>query len=223
MKGERIYVEHPRDTSARINTLHHMYFDIAQEEYVKCIDAKAVDTSDMHEGEKSELSRKTTKHAIKAIVFASMCVESAINNYAGTQLGDNYAGKHLDKLNVISKWVVIPKLVCGKSIDKSGPAFNALGKLIKARNSLVHNKSRELNPADSNLKQTLEKSDLDLKNGFENSLKTLYLLRMEMDFVLGQLHNPIGTMDSAFTWIETPDQVKDIFDRCKSLVLKQYS
>ncbi|MFK3976760.1 hypothetical protein [Shewanella vesiculosa] len=223
MKGEHIYVEHPRDTSARMNTLHGIYFNIAQEEYIKCLDVEDTDISGMHEGEKMELSYKSTGHAIKAIVFSSMCVESAINNYAGTQLGDNYYDNHLNNLDVLSKWVVIPDLVCGKSIDKSGPAYNSLKKLIKARNKLVHNKSKEYNPTDPNLYKHLEKSEVDFKNDFENSLKALYLLRMEMDFVLGQAHNPIGTLDPAFTWFEIPEQVKDIFNRCKSIVLKQYS
>ncbi len=216
-------MEHPRDCSARMNTLHHIYFDIAQDEYVNCLNVEATDTSGKHEVEKLVLSRKATEHGIKAIVFSSMCVESAINNYAGTQLGDKYAQQHLDKLNVQSKWVVIPKLVCGRSIDKSGPAFNALGKLIKARNELVHNKSKELNPTNPNLKTILEKGEQDFKIGFESSLKTLCLLRMEMDYVLGQMHNPIGTMDPAFTWIDIPDQVKGIYDKCKALVLKKYS
>ena len=224
MRGEYIYVEHPRDTSARMNTLYNIYFDIAQEEYVKCLNVEAIDDSEMHEGEKSDLSYKATGHAIKAIVFSAMCVESAINDYAGTQLGDNYTEKHLASLDVISKWVIIPKLVCGKSIDKSGPAFNALKNLIKARNKLVHNKSKELNPSDPNLATHLEKSEADFQSDFENSLRALYLLCMEMDFVVGQIHNPIKTLDVAFSpFLEIPEQLKEVFINCKSIVLKQYS
>lgn len=224
MRGEHIYVEHPRDTSARMNTLYNIYFDIAQEEYVKCLNVEAIDDREMHEGEKSDLSHKATGHAIKAIVFSSMCVESAINDYAGTQLGDNYTEKHLASLDVLSKWVIIPQLVCGKSIDKSGPAFNALKKLVKARNKLVHNKSKELNPSDPNLVTYLEKSKADFKSDFENSLRALYLLCMEMDFVVGQMHNPIKTLDAAFSpCLEIPEKVKEVFVNCKSIVLKQYS
>lgn len=224
MRGEHIYVEHPRDTFARMNTLYKIYFDIAQEEYAKCLNVEAIDDSEMHEGEKTDLSYKAKGHAIKAIVFSSMCVESAINDYAGTQLGDNYTEKHLASLDVLSKWVIIPKLVCGKSIDKSGPAFNALKKLVKARNKLVHNKSKELNPSNPNLATYLEKSKADFKSDFENSLRALYLLCMEMDFVVGQMHNPIKTLDTAFSpCLEIPEQVKEVFINCKSIVLKQYS
>lgn len=224
MKGERVYVEHPRDYSSRINTLYRVYFDIAEEEYVKCIDVEIKASRITDEYEKSALSSAATSHAIKAIVFASLCVESAINDYAGTQLGDSYSEKHLGSLDVISKWVVIPKLVCGKSIDKSGPAFNALTKLIKSRNKLVHNKSKEFDSTDPNLARILEKNDIDFKNDFENSLKALYLLCMEMDFVVGQLHNPIKTLDLAFSpCLEVPEQVKDVFNKCKNIVLKQYS
>lgn len=224
MRGEHIHVEHPRDTSARLNTLHYIYFDIAQEEYVKCLEAEAVEESTVHEEERCAHSYRATGHAIKSIVFSSMCVESAINNYAGTHLGDSYTEKHLASLDVVSKWVVIPKLVCGKSIDKSGPAYNSLKKLVKSRNQLVHNRSREVNPLDPNLGAYLKKNEADFDSDFENSLKALYLLCMEMDFVVGQMHNPIKTLDKVFSpLLVVPKQVKDVFDSCKNIVLNQYS
>ena len=95
MKGEHIYVEHPRDSFSRIGGLHYLYFDIAEGEYVKCLELEAIDDSKMHDGEKLELSTEKTKNAVKAILFAALCVESAINNYAGIQLGDNYFSDHL--------------------------------------------------------------------------------------------------------------------------------
>jgi hypothetical protein len=224
LKGEHIYVVHPRDYSSRINTLYRVYFDIAEEEYVSCIDTEVKANCIADEYEKSKLTSNASAHAIKAIVFASLCVESAINDYAGTQLGDKYSEKHLANLDVVSKWVVIPNLVCGRSIDKSGPAFKALTKLVKARNKLVHNRSKEFDPTVPNFVESLEKNKINFKDDFENSLKALYLLCMEMDFVVGQLHNPIKTLDSAFSpCLEIPEQVKDMFNNCKSIVLKQYS
>jgi hypothetical protein len=224
VRGERIYVEHPRDSYSRMGGLHHVYFDIAQDEYAECLRVESIDTSDMHEGEKSELSYKATEHAVKAIVFSALCVESAINNYAGIHLGDSYSEKHLQNLDVVSKWVVIPKLACGKSMDKSGPAFGALKKLIQSRNKLVHNKSKEFDPTIPNLGESLAKRDSDFKNDFSNSLKALYLICMEMDFLLGQMHNPIRTLDSEFSpCLEIPKQVKPLFNECKRIVLNLHS
>ncbi|BFM18393.1 hypothetical protein R50073_45760 [Maricurvus nonylphenolicus] len=225
MKGEPIYVEHPRDSYSRMGGLQYVYFEVAQEEYVKCLDVEALDDSDLHESEKTELSYKATGHAVKAIVFSALCVEASINNYAGIHLGDSYCENHLYSMDVISKWVVIPKLVCGKSIDKSGPAFGALKRLIKARNKLVHNKSQEFDPTSiSDLGQYLEKRDKTFKDDFESSLRALYLMCMEMDFLLGQMHNPIRTLDKEFNpCLDMPKQVKPLFDECKNIVLKNHS
>ncbi|WP_390616388.1 hypothetical protein [Maricurvus nonylphenolicus] len=205
--------------------LQYVYFEVAQEEYVKCLDVEALDDSDLHESEKTELSYKATGHAVKAIVFSALCVEASINNYAGIHLGDSYCENHLYSMDVISKWVVIPKLVCGKSIDKSGPAFGALKRLIKARNKLVHNKSQEFDPTSiSDLGQYLEKRDKTFKDDFESSLRALYLMCMEMDFLLGQMHNPIRTLDKEFNpCLDMPKQVKPLFDECKNIVLKNHS
>ncbi|GAB3376242.1 hypothetical protein NCG89_11720 [Spongiibacter taiwanensis] len=224
MKGEHIYVEHPRDSHSRIGGLHFVYFDIAQDEYVKCLEVEAIDDSGMHEGEKAELSYKATEHAVKAIIFSALCVEAAINNYSGIQLGDSYSEKHLHSMDVISKWVVIPKLVCGQTIDKSGPAFGSLKKLISARNKLVHNKSKEFSPSDPKLAESLEKRDVAFKADFENSLRALYLMCMEMDFLVGQMHNPIRTLDSKFSpFLEIPDKAKPLFNECKKIVLNLHS
>lgn len=224
MKGEQIYVEHPRDSYSRMGGLHHIYFDIAEQEYVKCLELKAIDVSNMHEGEKAELGHLETQHAIKAIIFSALCVEAAINNYAGIHFGDSYAENHLHSMDVISKWVVIPKLACGKSIDKSGPAFSCLKKLIKSRNRLIHNKSSEFIPNTKETAMKLEKRDQEFDAEFANSLRTLYFLCMEMDYVLGQMHNPVKTLDRKFSpSLEIPSLVKSLFEECKNTVLRIYS
>ncbi len=65
-----------------------------------------------------------------------MCLEAAINDYAGTHLETGYFETHLSSLDVVSKWVVIPKLVCSNQLDKSSAAFGALKHLIRARKSV---------------------------------------------------------------------------------------
>ena len=158
MSSDILEVEHPRQYFARNLALSSLYFRIAEEEYCSCLDFEDVDTSELPMDEVALISDKSTRSAVKSIVFAAMCVESAINNYGGTYLGDNYFNKHLAGLDVVSKWVVIPKLVCGNSIDKSGPAFSSLKALIACRNELIHNKSHEIDLSDMvKLHEKLEK------------------------------------------------------------------
>lgn len=223
MRGEEIYVKHPRDSYSRTGGLHRTYFDITQDEYIKCLEVQAIDTSDMDPYEEMVVSMKADEHKVKAIIFAALCVEAAINDYAGIHFGDVYSGKHLQGLDVISKWVVVPKLACGKSIDKTGPSFSALTQLIRSRNKLVHNKSREFDPTDPDWAEKAFKAEISFNNDFENSLKALYLLSMEMDFLLGQLHNPIRTLDKNFSiLLEIPKQVEPLFNECKKIILSLY-
>jgi hypothetical protein len=160
----------------------------------------------------------------KPLFFSAMCIEAAINDYAGTHLGDKYFESHLASLDVVSKWVVIPKLVCGNELDKSSAAFGSLKALIRSRNQLVHSKSRELGPVTPKLIEQLESANEKFTQEFMNSLKALYLFTMEVDFVVGQQYNPLGTMDSAFTVVEPrPEPLSKLFQECKNIVLKKYS
>jgi hypothetical protein len=225
MNDVELVVEHPRDFFARTEVLGGTYFNIAETEYCESLRIEKIDDENLNEEEKSNLHNRATEAALKAIVFSAMCVEASINNYAGAQLGDSYFKKHLASLDVISKWVVIPQLVCGKSIDKSSAAFASLKKLITARNNLVHNKSSEINASDPiALMNKLEKRDQNFEEDFKNSLKTLYLLSMEMDYVIGQRHNPMGTLNVKFRpFLEIPELAKPLFKTCKDTVLKKYS
>jgi len=82
------------------------------------------------------------------IAFAAMCLEACIWDYAACQTSNSYTENHLEKLDFVSKWVIIPKLLCGSDITKvriDGTCFlDRLRKLAKARNTLVHPKSKPL-------------------------------------------------------------------------------
>ncbi|EHU4917302.1 hypothetical protein KY888_004434 [Vibrio vulnificus] len=224
MKGKPIFVKHPREFFARTDVMTHTYKSIAEEEYMNAVLTKEKFGSDIDEYERLELECKVKNHAVKAIVFSAMCIEAAINDYAGIHLGDRYFESHLSSLDVVSKWVVIPKLVCGNELDKSSAAFGALKRLIRARNQLVHSKSREIPKCVYSLQEQIDKSEAKFDDDFNNSLSAVYLLAMEMDYVVGQLYNPVGTMDSAFTMPTVrPEPLKRLFDECKNIVLKKYS
>lgn len=79
--------------------------------------------------------------SILVIVFSAMYLEAFIYDYAATSLGDSYVKAHLEKLDLVSKWLIIPRLINGKHINKESKAYELLKKLSTIRNSLVHFKS----------------------------------------------------------------------------------
>jgi hypothetical protein len=81
------------------------------------------------------------KYGTIAIIFSSMAVEAYIYDYAARNLSGSFTQTHIEKMDVVSKWVVVPQLVTGKKFPKDKTAFALLKKLIEIRNSLVHAKS----------------------------------------------------------------------------------
>jgi len=79
--------------------------------------------------------------AVIAITFSGMAVEAFLYDYAAEKLGDQHVKEHLDRLDVKTKFLRYPQLVCGRAPDKSCAAYLALKKLVSLRNELVHFKS----------------------------------------------------------------------------------
>ena len=225
MNNKSNYVPHPRDYFARTNALQFTYFKIAEADYCKCLEYQVKDTSQLTEDGIYDIENNSLELAIKAIIFSAMCVEAAINDYAGRQLGDKYYQQHLASLDLVSKWVIIPRLVCGNSLDKSGAAFSSLKTLVSARNKLVHNKSQEIDL--SNLQALIEKQEKEKTNferDFHSSLRTLYLLSMEMDYVVGHMQNPLGTLNPNFNpMLSIPARAKNLYNNCKEIVANKFS
>ncbi|WP_394747266.1 hypothetical protein [Spongiimicrobium salis] len=87
---------------------------------------------------------RMTKEVIKTLTFLATFLESYINDLSGIVLGDQYSRKHLDKLDLVSKWMIIPRLITGKELDKSKSYYGKLKQLVSWRNQLVHPKSSNL-------------------------------------------------------------------------------
>jgi len=77
------------------------------------------------------------------IIFSALSVEAYINDYAISQLSKNYLTNYLDKLDLLSKWIVIPRIITGKQLDPGAKSVQDLSWLITQRNNLVHYKSRK--------------------------------------------------------------------------------
>lgn len=155
--------------------------------------------------------------AIKTIVFSAMALEAAAFEFATLQLGERLAKDYLDKLDVVGKWLVVPRLVCGRSLNEDGPAINGLKGLVKARNALVHHKSKEWNGKHAHM----EAMDAQRKQ-FEqvqvpNAFKTLILLSLELNAVL-ETDGPLPPFEDG--WVHaTPRNslVEQVVHRCREV------
>lgn len=93
--------------------------------------------------EKIELNyEQQWQAAMIAITFAGMALEAFFYDYAADGLGDAYVREHLDKLDLPSKYLIYPKLVCGVGPKKSEHTFELVRRLTALRNELVHSKSK---------------------------------------------------------------------------------
>ena len=89
------------------------------------------------------------------ILHSAMCLESFINDYCVVKKSGNYFKKYIEQLDVISKWIIVPKIIANNEIPTDSRAFELLKKLVSTRNKLVHPKSRELTRDDDGNKLEL--------------------------------------------------------------------
>jgi hypothetical protein len=82
--------------------------------------------------------------ALVVVIFGALALEAYINDYAITRLSRNYQANYLDKLDVVVKWMVVPRLVTGKELDPGSTAFQGLSWLVGLRNKLAHYKSKRV-------------------------------------------------------------------------------
>jgi hypothetical protein len=123
------------------------YYELAKEHYDQFCqledEASAIDADDPLDVEAAlhPIRLKQQRSALITICFSAMCLEAFIYDYAARHISDTYAEKYLDKLDFVSKWVVIPQLVTGKQFPTGSHVFELLRFLVTTRNQLVHFKS----------------------------------------------------------------------------------
>lgn len=101
------------------------------------------DETFLFEQEISLFRNDLAKTSLIIIAFSAMAIEAYIYDYAARHLGDEFVKDHLDKLDTLSKWIVVPKLITGRELPRQQKWFELLKKLIKARNSIIHHKSSD--------------------------------------------------------------------------------
>lgn len=123
--------------------------------------------------ESSDYRHQNLKCAVQSIVFSAMCLEAFIYGYSEKFLGKSYTKQHIEKLNIESKFIIVPRLVIGKEIDKSGQGYEKLKKLITDRNKIVHFKSMD----------DFLTNDSFLPHSMENGLQAVSELMQEFESI----------------------------------------
>lgn len=120
----------------------------------------------------SKLSKQNYKLVIQSIITLCAFLESFINEIGLIELGSKYYKENIDSLSIAAKWEIVLKLVYGKGINKSKNYYEDFTNLIKARNNLVHYKTKETNINDNkshnHFEQILNKSINSLPKLFED-------------------------------------------------------
>ncbi len=130
--------------SARI-TAHPVYIQIVAEHLTKAAQLKnAVPSPAKTTSGGRDIGDALSRHYAIVIVFAAMSLEAYIFDYATRRISDTFVRNHLERMDVVSKYVVVPQLVTGRPVDRSKEWFALLKQLVRTRNELTHYKSQPI-------------------------------------------------------------------------------
>ena len=207
---------HPVETGARIKTLHSAFAEASFFAYERFLSNQEHLQDNPEEFQDS--SNGALIAGVETIVFSAMCFEAAIFDYAAWQLGDSYAKDHLEKLDVIAKWIIVPKLVCQAEIRKDRAPFARFKQLITARNHLVHHKSEPFKFGDIEQLNKLERENRKFVEDVHNAVRALVLMSFEMEVLIGPIHNPLPSYNSKVSLGLAPSpQMANVIAECKKV------
>lgn len=212
----------------RVDCLVDTYADIAEQAFGSFLDA-AIDPAatvglspfEAHRRLRDRYERRRVS-GIKTIVFSAMAIEAAAFEFAAMTLGDQVA-RNQDRMGIVKKWTTATCLASGQSLDVNGPAIKGLEKLVKARNDLVHHKSK---PGDNEGKAmqamrtewaTFEKDQVP------NAFKTLVLLSLELESSPSGIFGNVPYRDKSIcpegfiNHYSPHPRVKEVIDRCHEI------
>ncbi len=97
------------------------------------------------EEEIKELEEILLKETIKVLTFLPAYLESYFFELSAITLGQQYTERYIEKLDLISKIVIVPKLAFGKELNRSAHYWGEIKNLVKWRNKTIHNKTKDAN------------------------------------------------------------------------------
>jgi hypothetical protein len=173
--------------------IHAMYYKIARDHSLSyhALDSelRELETRGVGEDELSKVERRIEechgereRAAVICVTLAGMSLEAFFYDYGARALGDCFVDEHLDKLDLRAKFLIYPRLICGRSPDKSEHAYSSLSSLVRLRNDLVHFKSRPFKLEEIH-KASKFHNDLSerLRAGVDNAVKCVTLVMEELD------------------------------------------
>jgi len=174
-----------------------------------------------------DLDAKILRTGIQTIVFAAMCLENGIYDYAAEGMGDRFTRAYLDKLDLKAKWVIVPHLVCGQMLRRDGAAFQALDTLMGIRNQLVHSKSKSAELDDlSRLQKMFEESTVyrdKIIKAVEIAIRAVVLVSLEMEWLDGENMVTLPSFSpKTFRRNPFPEAVDPIVEDCRRIINKAY-
>ena len=119
---------------------------------------------------------QSRQYAIVAVIFSAFTLEAYINNYAARKRSNAFFKEHLDNLDFVSKWVVIPELFTGKRFPKDKQCHQYLEELKKMRNELVHSKSKALQLENQDDVKKVGDDVYLLINSAEKAVETIFMM-----------------------------------------------
>ncbi len=122
----------------------------------------------------AEKNDRIGRLALIVIVFCATSLEAYINHYAISHLSKNYLKTYLDKLDLLSKWIVIPRITTGTQLDAGSRPLQDLSWLITLRNKLVHHKSRTVSI------EEIKDTDFLWENDAKRAIETVKNLAQEL-------------------------------------------
>lgn len=163
-----------------IFTAHQTYFAIAYRHHKNVqrlvVERKTRKVKDDHDVDFiCENNATIQRAAMVSVIFSALTLEAFINNYAIEKFSKSYFNNHLDKLSPVSKWIVIPKLITGNSLNTEGQPYELLKKLFKLRDKLVHYKTRK-----KKVSEMTEEDDWVTENHSEDALLTVESILNEL-------------------------------------------
>jgi len=88
----------------------------------------------------------------------------------------------LDKLDVLSKWIVIPRITTGTQLDPGSKALQDLDWLTELRNKLVHYKSKKIEV------EQIQTTDFLWESDAKRAIETVINLALELNNIDAQVY-----------------------------------
>lgn len=145
-----------------VHTMHEKYLEIAADAYIKYFNldkqSKSINYNDGGDGKEAllkalNLVSQMQKHVTISIIFSALCLEAFINYYAINNLKRPYFNKYIESLPIGKKWMIVPKLINGKSFEMGSHEMAELKYLFDERDNLVHFKTMIYNTVEQFMKE----------------------------------------------------------------------